>query len=125
MVIELCHDLFNVTDFRTLNLLVQLCLDRDRYRLYTDLYNLKDNDNFMRLDFDDREILTQSFNEAMQNQDIQRRQKTIIDVDYLVKKNPNHSAIDTLEFNLDEARTFFNQPVSIVLENSFNQIGII
>jgi hypothetical protein len=120
MVIELYQDLFNIGNFRTLNLLIQLCLDRDRYRLYTDLVNLQGNDSFMRLDFVDREILTQSYNEAMQNQDIQKRQKRVVDADYLVKTTPNHLATETIEFNLDEARTFFNQPVSIVLENSLN-----
>ncbi len=120
MVIELYHDLFNVGNFRTLNLLIQLCLDRDRYRLYTDLVSLQANDSFKRLDFVDREILTQIYNEAMQNQDIQKRQKRIVDVDYLVKITPNDLANEPIEFNLDEARTFFNQPVSIVLENSLN-----
>ena len=100
MVIELCHDLFTNKDFRPLNLLVQICMDRDRYRLYTDLIHVKDNDTFKRLDFDDREILTQSYNEAMQNQNIQRRQKTIIDVDYLVKTNPIHDVIDDTIDNL-------------------------
>jgi hypothetical protein len=101
MVIELFHDLFTIRDFRTLNLLVQICMDRDRYRLYADLFLVKENDTFKRLDFDDREILIQSYNEAMQNQNIQRRQKTIVDVDYVVKTNPDHDAIDTIQFILN------------------------
>lgn len=125
MVIELFHDLFTNRDFRTLNLLVQICMDRDRYRLYADLFLVKENDTFRRLDFDDREILIQSYNEAMQNQNIQRRQKTIVDVDYVVKTNPTHDAIDTIQFNLNEALTFFNQPVLILLENSLNDAYLI
>ena len=120
MVIELYHDLFNVGDFRALNLFVQLCMYKDRYRLYIDLFDVQENDSFKRLDFDDRQILTQSYNEAMQNQNIQRKQKTIVDVDYIVKTNPTHDAEDIIEFNLNEALTFFEQPVSIVLENSLN-----
>jgi hypothetical protein len=120
MVIELSQNLFNDRDFRTLNLFVQLCLHKDVSGLYADLLSVKDKESFKRLDFDDREILTQNYNSFMQNQNFQSKQKSVLDVDYLVKTDPNHDTTSTVEFNLDEAIIFFNQSVSIVLENSLN-----
>lgn len=121
MVIELFHDLFHDRDFKPLNLLIQLCTYKARYGLYTDLFFIHNNETFKRLDAIDREILTQSYNEAINKQSSNSKVIKLIDPNYVIKTTPNHTnTSEPIEFNLDEALYFLNQPVSVVLENSLN-----
>jgi len=122
MWIEINKDIFETSEFKSLNYLYQILswFPNDsipRYKVFIDLEKVKNTDNYKKLKgievlFD--EFLNAQFDEFI-NISPQRAKS-----DYKItklKKN-NH-------FNVEEAIRFFNQPVSIILENNKNDSSFI
>jgi hypothetical protein len=105
MLIEIKDNIFSGNDFRGLNFLIQLATYKHRYDLFVDLSLIQDFEFYKRLDYDDKSILEDYFNQSIQNSKCPQ---------YIV------SDTETEHFNLEEAIRFFIQPVSIILENSLN-----
>jgi hypothetical protein len=109
MIIEIKGDIFTGNDFKGLNYLIQILTYKQRYELFVDLSIINDTTYYKRLDIDDKNEIESSFN------------KTILEgldpnPKYLISENINMDYC----FNVEEAIYFFNQPISIILENSLN-----
>lgn len=110
MLIEIKPDIFNGSDFRSLNYLIQIITYGDRYSLWIELNQVKDTELYKRLDLDDKAIIEVEYNKFITQQTPQTNP------DYCITyHNTNNTS-----FNFDEAIRFLIQPVSIILENSLN-----
>jgi hypothetical protein len=117
MVIELKSDIFNSSDFKAVNFLIQICTYKNRYDIFVDLTTIQPLSLFKRLDLDDQNLLIANFDVLMNNQTTTLSQSaSITNTNYYVTLHPqNHN-----EYNMAEAIRFFMQPLSILLENSKN-----
>lgn len=118
MVIEFTPDVFEIKDFKAFNHLFQLCTIRDRYEIVTDYVKIAGSSVFKRMDFEDQELIIRNFDAQMTKQDSTKKNgSNLTKADYYIDPNPTEF---TNVFNLEEATVFFNQKISIILENSLN-----
>ena len=110
MIIELKSDLFEDVEFSDLNHLIITLTYKGRYDIFTDITKIQSLSLFQRLDQDYRTELEQRFSSYMTQQQFTSRP------DYFV----THVTTRNNEFTIPEADKFFNQPVSIILENNLN-----
>lgn len=106
MVIEIQKDLFEGSDFKGLNYLIQILTYEQRYAVFVDYPVIENIDFYNKLDEEDKELIIESFN-------------NIVDNSYFATYSVSVRSADS-QFNLEEAIRFFIQPVSIILENSLN-----
>ena len=117
MEIEIKRDIFYGDDFRSLNYLIQLTTHKNRYVIIVDLTQVINSDFYKRLDQIDKGYLEENFNKQIQQQSKKLGNSKAIQVaSYFITSSQNGNK----DFNLEEAIRFFNQPVSIILENSLN-----
>lgn len=122
MWIEICKDTFEISDFKSLNFLHQILSwypseSFPRYNVFVDTNKVLDTDNFKNIAKNDgsfKELLDVEFNYYITTKPKNQRK------DYYVtyKKEVNC-------FNVEESIRFFNQPVSIILENNKNDSSFI
>jgi len=105
MIIEIKKELSNSNDWKSLNYLIQILTYRQRYELFIECSIIKEAEHWKKLDIDEQ---------------IEYIYKKIIqegtEPKYFVAINNNQNNC----FNIEEAIQFFNQPISIILENSLN-----
>jgi hypothetical protein len=109
MIVEIKKDIFESSDFKELNYLVHILTYKNRYELFIELSIISTCDNYTKLDYNDKEYIEATYNKAV--------------IESKFDKQPNYFVSDTNSnnsFNIDESIRFFNQPISIVLENSLN-----
>ncbi|MCK5537854.1 MAG: hypothetical protein KAI79_13595 [Bacteroidales bacterium] len=107
MIIEIKEELFNSNDFKSLNYLIQILTYKQRYELFVEWSIIKDTEYWQKLDFDEQNEIENNYNRIIQEG---------TEPKYFVAINNNQNNY----FDIDEAIRFFNQPVSIILENSLN-----
>jgi hypothetical protein len=107
MIVEIKHDIFVSSDFKTLNFLIQILTYKQRYEMFVEWTLINGTEYYSKLDFDDRKEIEENYNRIIND-----------------SKSPNYFITNAnsneIEFNLEEAVRFFIQPVSIILENSLN-----
>lgn len=117
MWIEISKDVFKNSDFKSLNYLYQILSwypekSVPRYKLFIDLAIIKDFENYRKI----KEVET-GFDELIEREfdEFVNSKPSGAPRDYKItkQKKKNH-------FNVEEAIRFFNQPVSIILENNKN-----
>ncbi len=91
MVIEIKPDIFDGTDFRGMNTLIQTCAYKKRYVLVVDLSKVINTDFYKRLDRDDKEMLTENFNSFILSQS--------------QVKNPKKSALEDVDYSVTNSST--------------------
>jgi hypothetical protein len=117
MLVEIKPDIFGGKDFKGINYLVQISSYRNRIELVVDLPKVKQTPYYQRLDSDDRALLEQNFMSYMTSQSqIVNSKDSFTDAAYFVTNNSNADN----EFDLQEANIFFEQKLSILLENNLN-----
>ena len=109
MIVEIKDDIFTGNDFKGLNYLIQILTYKQRYELFVDLSIISNTNYYKRLDIDDKNEMESSFNKLI-TEGLDPNPK------YFISTNSN---IDNC-FSIEEAVIFFNQPISIILENSLN-----
>ena len=107
MIIEIKAELFNNGDFKGLNYLIQTLTYKQRYELFVEWSIIKDTEYWQKLDFDDQNEIEDNYNRIIQEG---------TEAKYFIAINNGQNDY----FTIEEAIRFFNQPVSIVLENSLN-----
>lgn len=119
MWINITRDIFEKSDFKGLNFLYQILSfnpstsSRPRYNIIVDVENVKNTVNFNKLATIEPNII--SFLEDELNYYV-----TSSDIPYKVTSTKGE-----LNYNLEEAIMFLNQPVSIILENNKNDAEFI
>ncbi len=104
MIVEIKETLFNNANLKDLHYLIQLLMYKQRYTLFVEWTQIKNTRFYQKLDLDERLDIEENYN-------------TII----LNGVKPHYSISNKKsDFTIEEAIRFFNQPVSIVLENSLN-----
>lgn len=114
MWINLTKEIFEKADFKSLNYLYQILSwypndSSIRYNIVVDTQKVADTDNFKKLSAIEKSLeafLDLEYTEFVTSQ-------STISYKIAQKKAPSH-------FNIEEAILFFNQPVSIILENNKN-----
>ena len=110
MNIEIKDDVFkNTLSFKDLNKLLQDLTYKQRYGVFVEWTLVKDTVFYQRLDTDDRNDLEAYYNQFINDS---------LTTDYCV--TASNTSINEHYFNIDDALLFFNQPVSILLENGLN-----
>lgn len=104
MIVEIKKDLFDEAEFKTLNYLIQLLTYKQRYELFIEWSLINETEFYKNLDIDEKLDIEANYNKIISTGEEPR---------YFVSNSGT-------DFNMDEAIRFFNQPVSIVLENSLN-----
>jgi hypothetical protein len=116
MVIEFDKNVFDSTDFKGINFLLQLCTYKNRYEVFVEFaFGIENTLIFKELHYDDQELLRQIYNSRVQAQN-SGSGDIIVTPNYVVCKNPTTDR----QLNIEEAIRFLIQPVSIILENSKN-----
>ena len=104
MIVEIKETLFNDADFKGLHYLIQLLMYKQRYTLFIEWTQVKNTHFYQALDLDERLDMEENYNKII-----------------LEGTEPHYSVSnDKNDFTIEEAIRFFNQPVSIILENSLN-----
>lgn len=117
MLVEIKPDIFEGDDFKSINYLVQISSYRNKNELVVDIPMVKNSKLYLRLDQDDRAYLEQNFIAYMTSQSQNSSsQKSFTNASYYVTNKSTGSR----EFNLEEANVFFEQKLSILLENNLN-----
>jgi len=112
MRIKIENQVFEDTDFKSLNFFIQLCTFENRYNLFIDITKeLESSYTYKRIDFDDRKEIEEQFNSYYQNS---------IENSSINYNIVNEESEEKTKFTLNEAIRFFIQPISIILENSKN-----
>lgn len=106
MVVEIKEDVFNGSDFKGLNYLIQILTYKQRYALFVEYTLIRDTELYNKLDEDDKKEIEENFNRIMTEG---------LDSTHFISENSSFNL-----FNIEEAIRFFNQPISIILENSLN-----
>ncbi|MCW3787650.1 hypothetical protein [Plebeiibacterium sediminum] len=107
MLIEIKPDLFEKSEkLQEVNQLLALFSDRRRYEYFCDLTEVIDSNVFKSLLDIDKQLIEEYFNRFITG---------CTKVDYCVANDSTPEC-----FNVLEAKRFFNQPFTIVLENSEN-----
>ena len=107
MIIEIKENTFKGNNFKGLNYLIQILTYKQRYELFVEWTIVKDTGYYQKLDFDDQREIEDSYNKIIQEGTNPK---------YFVSE----SNVDSNSFHIEEAIRFFNQPVSVILENSLN-----
>lgn len=107
MVVNIKDDIFQSSDYKGLNFLIQLLTYESRYDLFVEITYIDRITLYTKLDSDDIELIEQNYNRIIQQG---------LESDYVVTLTNS----DDKHFNIEEAIRFFIQPVSIILENSLN-----
>jgi hypothetical protein len=117
MWIEICEDIFENGDFKSLNFLYQILSwypsdSFERYKVFIDFEKVNKSENYKKLkkhetDFD--LLVESSFNEFITSSSSNKKKNY-----YVTYKKSK------INFEIEEAIQFFNQPVSIILENNKN-----
>ena len=107
MIIEIKENTFKSNNFKGLNYLIQILTYKQRYELFVELAIVRYTGNYQKLDFDDQKVIEDSYNKIVQEGTTPK---------YFVSE----SNVDGNVFCIEEAIRFFNQPVSVILENSLN-----
>lgn len=119
MWINITRDIFEKSDFKGLNFLYQILSfnpstsSRPRYNIIVDVENVKNTDNFNKLATIEPNIISFLEDELTY---------------YVTSSNIPYKVTSTkgeLNYNLEEAIMFLNQPVSIILENNKNDAEFI
>jgi len=113
MWIEIKKDVFEKSDFRTLNFMLQLLMwtpteSADRYNVLIDNETVNKTENYKKLQELDKLLFQKQFEDFGNNTETIKYSITL-------KKSNRMN-----ELNLEEAVRFFNQPISIIVENSLN-----
>ncbi|MFK7980526.1 MAG: hypothetical protein AB8G86_11120 [Saprospiraceae bacterium] len=106
MLIEIRKDIFENSNFDELNFLIRLLSYKGRYSFFVNIRAVKGVSNFEKLSELDKSHIEAQFN------------KTILEStnpDLIVTQDN-----DTVAYSLNEAISFLQQPVIIVVENSLN-----
>jgi hypothetical protein len=112
MRIKIENQVFEDTDFKSLNFFIQLCTFENRYKLFIDITKeLETTYTYKRIDIDDRKEIEEQFNSYYQNSTDESS------INYYILKEESEEKI---KFTINEAIRFFIQPISIILENSKN-----
>ncbi len=107
MLIELKSNLFaKKSNLQEVNQLLGLFSDRNRYDYFCEFTEILDSELFLNLPHTEREIAEQHYNRVIQESSVPN---------YTVSEETSET-----EFNILEAKRFFNQPLIIILENSLN-----
>lgn len=113
MWIKINEDVFEKSDFKTLNFILQLLTwyptnSIERYKVFIDVNaKVANTENYKRFNELDKKLIEEGFNDFVINSEA---------IKFCITLSPSQRN----EFNLEEAIRFFNQPVSIVVENSLN-----
>ncbi|WP_237275865.1 hypothetical protein [Tenacibaculum ovolyticum] len=117
MWIEICEDIFENGDFKSLNFLYQILSwypsgSFERYKIFIDFEKVNKLENYEKLkkhetDFD--LLVESSFNEFITSSSSNQKKNY-----YITYKKSK------INFEIEEAIQFFKQPVSIILENNKN-----
>lgn len=114
MWIKITKKIFEKSDFKSLNFLYQILSwysigSSIRYHIFVDTEKVSNFDNFQKLSF------------------VERNLKEFLDLEYIYFQTSSSSISYKItfekaqtNFNIEEAILFFNQPVSIILENNKN-----
>lgn len=107
MLIELKSDLFaNKANLAEINQLLSIFSDRGRYTYFCEFAEIRESELFLNLPYTERELAEQHYNRVIQES---------------IKPNYSVSEIRSdIDFNILEAKRFFNQPFIIILENNRN-----
>ena len=106
MIVEIKEDIFKGNDFKGLNYLIQILTYKQRYQLFVEWTIIKDTGLYQKFDIDDQKEIEESYNKIILEGTLEPK--------YIISEN------DSSYFDIEEAIRFFNQPVSIILENSLN-----
>lgn len=108
MIIELNSNLFeNIQNLKSVNYLLSIFSNNRRYEYYCELGDIKGSQLFKDLLQLDKELIEEYFNK------------------FIIEGKPNFNykvsnESSEIDFNLEEAKIFFLQPLLIILENSLN-----
>ena len=106
MIVEIKEDIFKGNDFKGLNYLIQILTYKQRYQLFVDWSIINSTELYQKFDIDDQKEIEESYNKIILEGTLEPK--------YIISEN------DSSYFDIEEAIRFFNQPVSIILENSLN-----
>ena len=106
MVVEIKDDIFKGRDFKGLNYLIQILTYKQRYALFVEHTLIRDTELYNKLDEDDKKEIEENFNRIITEG---------LPSSHFITENSTFN-----QFNIEEAIRFFNQPISIILENSLN-----
>lgn len=116
MWIEINNDVFEDSDFKDLNYIIQILSwfpkTTSRYNVFIDIDKVGKTENYKKLkgtDSNFEEYIEQQFNDFITFNPSNKAR------DYIIT---NKSTINS--FKVEEAIRFFNQPISIILENNKN-----
>ena len=116
MWIEISKDIFEDSDIKGLSYIFQILSwypkQISRYNVFIDLDEIKKTDNYVKLkgiDSNFDEFIENQFNEFILTNSNKKNR------DYIISNNKSLNS-----FNIEESIRFFNQPISIILENNKN-----
>jgi hypothetical protein len=114
MWVKIAKEIFEKSEFKNLNFLYQILSwypdeSSIRYNVFIDTEEVKNTENFKKISFIEKSL------EAFLNDEYNYFFTSGSSISYNIayRKAPNN-------FNIEEAILFFNQPISIVLENNKN-----
>lgn len=110
MLVEIKKEVFVESELRDLKFLIQTLMYKKRYSLFVEYHEIKDCELYKKLDKQDKDDIEQMFNTSIQ--------ENFVQADYFVVVSSQGGSRNC--FTLEEGIRFFNQPVSIILENSLN-----
>jgi len=116
MWVRIAKEIFEKSEFKSLNFLYQILSwypngSSVRYNIFVDTQQVKDTENFKKLLCIEKSLVEFLDMEYTEYVNISNRVSTV----YEVTQNKGRN-----NFNIEEAILFFNQSVSIVLENNKN-----
>ncbi|RAU82785.1 hypothetical protein [Pontibacter arcticus] len=116
MWIEISKDIFESKNYKGFNYLLQILTWNPissiaRYNIVVESENIKETENYNLLSITDKQLIDEEYNHYVNSSGQTKFHIT-------TSLGPNN-------YNLEEAIRFFNQPVSIILENSKNDASFI